>query len=176
MNKRDFKFIFAPIGVAFGIFLFISVCIFITNKFGVSDLYHILRFIPKRLIFSIGIITVLTFLPIFVIGIFYLNRRGAVGQSDSLVTNGIYKYVRNPMYSGISFTIFGIGFLLNKTGVVLAGILWLLMTFIQCKREEKELNGRFGEEYMNYKNSSHMFIPNFKKLMTDIIQNFKGGK
>ncbi|MCX6089198.1 MAG: isoprenylcysteine carboxylmethyltransferase family protein [Candidatus Atribacteria bacterium] len=102
-------------------------------------------------------------LPIFLSGIYYLGRRGAVGQSEQLIIQGIYRYVRNPMYSGLSLTILGVGLLLNSTGVALTGLLWLAMTFVQCKREEKELTERFGSAYVEYKNTTPMFLPDFVK-------------
>ena len=165
MNKRDLKFILAPLGVIFGISLFVSLFLLIAQKIGISVFSKVFSFIPFLVIILLGIVLVGIWLPIFITGIYFLGRRGAVGQSKSLRTSGIYRYIRNPMYSGISFTIIGFGFLFNKTGVVLAGIVWLWLTFIQSKREEKELNQRFGREYTEYKEKTPMFIPNFRELL-----------
>ncbi|OGC18585.1 hypothetical protein A3J90_05635 [candidate division WOR-1 bacterium RIFOXYC2_FULL_37_10] len=113
----------------------------------------------------IGFLSVVIFLPIFLLSVYFLGRRGAVGQSPILTTNGIYKYVRNPMYSGVSFTLFGLGLLLNKTAIGLTGLTWFCLTYFQCKREEKELTERFGEEYTNYKNNTPLYMPKFDLML-----------
>ncbi len=169
MNKKNIKFILAPIGVAIGVTLWITLLIFICNKLGIGILTETFKDIPHIIFLLLGIILVIIWLPIFISGFYFLGRRGAVGQSDTLRENGTYKYVRNPMYSGISFTIIGIGLILNNTGIVLAGIIWFLIAFIQCKREEKELKTRFKEDYVNYKNRTPMFIPNVKLMMMDLF-------
>jgi protein-S-isoprenylcysteine O-methyltransferase Ste14 len=169
INKNNLNFILAPIGVATGITLWITLLIFICNKFGISKLTEIIKNVSPLIFFFFGTMAVIIWLPVFILGIYFLGRRGTVGQSDTLRENGIYKYVRNPMYSGISFTIIGAGLILNKTGVVLAGIIWFLMAFIQCKREEKELEVRFKEKYVDYKSKTPMFIPNIKLAMKDLF-------
>ncbi|MBI4723171.1 MAG: isoprenylcysteine carboxylmethyltransferase family protein [Candidatus Stahlbacteria bacterium] len=173
MNKKEFKFIFAPIGVGIGISLFICMGLFISNKLGILKLTQMLWFIPKFVLFILGIIMIAVFLPIFIFGTICLNRRGAVGQSNSLRTNGIYKYIRNPMYVGISFIIMGVGILLNSLGLLLGGVLWLLITIIQCEREEKELLLRFGNEYQTYKKKTPMFFPDIPLILKNIIQKIK---
>jgi protein-S-isoprenylcysteine O-methyltransferase Ste14 len=150
VNGIQLKYIFAPIGVAIGITVFISSCLFIAEEAGISNLDRLLFPLPAVVLCTIGVCLILIFFPIFFIGIVNLNRRDAVGQSNILQTNGVYAYVRNPMYSGISITIIGIGLILNSTGTCIASILWFALTFFQCRREEKELLHRFGEEYISY--------------------------
>jgi len=72
------------------------------------------------------------------------------------------------MYIGVSMIIIGLGFILLDTGVIIGGILWFIITFFQCKREEKELLERFGKEYIKYKKSTPMFLPNFFSLLRRI--------
>jgi protein-S-isoprenylcysteine O-methyltransferase Ste14 len=170
INKKNIKLILAPIGVAIGITLWITLSIFISNKLRVGKLTEIFKTISPLLFLFLGLMLVIIWLPIFISGFFYLGRRGAVGQSDTLRENEIYRYIRNPMYSGISFTIIGVGLILDNTGVVLAGIIWFLIAFIQCKREEKELKVRFKEDYVNYKSRTPMFIPNIKLMIRDLLK------
>lgn len=169
MNKKDIKFILAPIGVAAGIALWVFSSIFVSQKLGIGGLTEIFKNIPSALFFFLGAIFIAVWLPVFISGIYFLGRRGAVGQTDVLIENGIYKYVRNPMYSGISFTMIGIGLIINETGVILAGVIWLVICFIQCKREEKDLEARFKEKYVDYKSRTSMFIPNIKLAMRDLL-------
>lgn len=170
MSKKNMKLVLAPFGVAIGITLFITISVLLTRKLGVARLDKVLSFVPYWIIVLVGVVQLILWLPLFISGIYFLGRRGAVGQSESLKADGIYKYVRNPMYSGVSFTIFGIGLLLNQTGVALAGLLWLLLAYIQCKREEKELTEKFGNEYVDYKNKTSMLMPNLGMFIRDILQ------
>lgn len=176
MNKKDLKFIFAPLGVATGMTVFISLCILLTRRLGITGLKESFHFIPDPLFFIAGLLLTAVFFPVFISSIIFLSRRGAVGQAIKLRTWGIYKYVRNPMYSGASFTITGTGLMLNNTGVVLAGLLWLAMTCIQCKREEKELLLRFGKEYERYRRTTAMYIPDFRSLAGDILKRRRSRK
>ena len=114
---------------------------------------------PEWVIRWVGGANIITFLPIFIIGFRTIGRKGAVGMADSLRTLSAYKYVRNPMYAGISFTIFGVGCLFGITSIAISGLIWLIICFFQAKREEKELKNRFGDEYAQYKNNTPCFIP-----------------
>jgi protein-S-isoprenylcysteine O-methyltransferase Ste14 len=174
MNKKEFKFIFAPIGVAFGITMFVSVSILISKALNIQTITEFISFIPAFIFRVLGVVFLSIFLPIFISGIYYLERRGAVGQSDTLRTYGIYKYTRNPMYVGISMTIIAVGLILLNTGVIIAGVIWFCITFIQCKREEVDLLNRFGKEYKDYKRRTPMFLPNISLIIKDIIK--KGEK
>lgn len=169
VNKKNIKLILAPIGVATGVTLWVTLLLFICSKLEISKLTGTFKDIPHIIFLWLGIVLVIIWLPVFISGFYFLGRRGAVGQSETLRENGIYRYVRNPMYSGLSFTIIGVGLILDKTGVVLAGIIWFLIAFIQCKREEKELKGRFKEDYVKYKSKTPMFIPNVKLMIRDLF-------
>lgn len=175
MDKKYLKYLLAPFGVATGVGVFIAVSTYLTSLAGIpGNLTSLFSFIPRIIFIIIGLILIIFWFPFFISGIYFLGRRGAVGQSDKLIIEGIYKYVRNPMCSGLSFTIIGIGLLLNLTGVLLAGILWLTIAFIQCKREERELTQRFGDDYLKYKSLTPMFIPKitiFNVLFRRITQD-----
>jgi protein-S-isoprenylcysteine O-methyltransferase Ste14 len=74
-----------------------------------------------------------------------------IGNASSLVTHGIYRFTRNPMYLGMLLII--ISFII-KTGHV-AGIVFALaflayMTRFQIKPEEQMLNKIFKEQYRDY--------------------------
>ncbi len=169
MQKKKIKLWFAPIGVAMGISLFITIFIWITYFFQIDNFQQLLWFIPAWIIYTIGFVNLLLWLPIFILGFYYLRRKGAVGDSESLITRGIYQYVRNPMYIGISITIISIGLIINQTGLIIAGIFWFISCIFQSLREEKELEVRFGEEYINYKNSVPRLIPNFKLFIRNLF-------
>lgn len=73
-------------------------------------------------------------------------------KASSLVTGGLYRFTRNPMYLGMLLILTGIAILLAVPG----NIVWLAMfvayiTVFQIKPEEALLERKFGEEYRTYR-------------------------
>ncbi len=168
-TKENIIRIIAPFFVASTITIFIVIPNKICRLYGINDFFNLIDFMPKWIVQFVGAANVLTFLPIFITGFIALGQRGAVGQADRLRTWSVYKYVRNPMYSGVSFTIFGLGCFSGITSLAITGILWLIICFSQSRREEKELFHKFGKEYVIYKNNTPRFIPDFQKMISSIL-------
>jgi protein-S-isoprenylcysteine O-methyltransferase Ste14 len=84
---------------------------------------------------------------------------GKVENTTNLVTTGLYKYIRHPLYGSLWLLGFGI-YLKNLTLwtslLILINIIALHLT---AKAEEKEMLGKFGDEYKSYMQKSRMFIP-----------------
>lgn len=80
-------------------------------------------------------------------------------KTSALVTDGIYRYTRNPMYLGMAFCIAGIGIGLGSllTLVVLPVFVWLI-THIQISIEEQALEKLFGAAYREYKSAVRRWI------------------
>jgi protein-S-isoprenylcysteine O-methyltransferase Ste14 len=80
-------------------------------------------------------------------------------KTTVLVTDGIYGYIRHPLYSSLLFLNWGIFFkdpsLLGLALAVTAS-LFLILT---ARAEEKEDIGYFGEAYREYMTRSKMFVP-----------------
>ena len=165
--------ILAPFFVAFGITLLILSCTYLSKRFGINNLHEILYFIPKWVIIFVGYANVITFIAVFFAGFFTLGRKGALGMADRLRDYGIYKYVRNPMYADISFTFFGLGLIFSNTGISVVGILWLIICFFQCRWEERYLANKFGAGYLEYKNNTPLFIPDFERMIRDLAGHLK---
>jgi protein-S-isoprenylcysteine O-methyltransferase Ste14 len=71
----------------------------------------------------------------------------------SLVTSGIYKSTRNPMYLGFLFFLIGWGlYLSNLYSLMLAAGFIFYITRFQILPEEQVLQSFFGTEYLDYKN------------------------
>jgi protein-S-isoprenylcysteine O-methyltransferase Ste14 len=74
-------------------------------------------------------------------------------DASALVTNGIYKVTRNPMYVGFLFFLIGWGiFLSNLYALALIVGFVLYMNRYQIKPEEEALESVFGSEFLTYKN------------------------
>jgi len=169
MKTRNYLKVLAPVLVAIGIFNFFLLSVLIIKRLNCNNLFDLLYFIPVWVIRFVGAMNVISFLPIFILGIYTLGTDGAIGQARELRTWSIYKYLRNPMYAGISFTVFGIGLFFGITAVASTGLLWLLVCFFVSLTEEKSLIRRFGETYVFYKKSTPRFIPDFQCLIKDIF-------
>jgi len=76
-----------------------------------------------------------------------------------LVTTGIYGHVRHPQYLGFLLLTLGMNILWVTVSTLL---LWPILAFMYyrlAKQEEKELEEKFGEEYLKYKRRVPMLIP-----------------
>jgi protein-S-isoprenylcysteine O-methyltransferase Ste14 len=72
--------------------------------------------------------------------------------ASSLVTNGVYRYTRNPMYLGLSVTLMGWAVFLSNLLALLAVPLFVLyINRFQINPEERVLSSLFGAEYAVYK-------------------------
>lgn len=80
-------------------------------------------------------------------------------NSTRLVTTGLYKYVRHPMYASLLFL--GWGMFLKDISLVPVIIIIIISiaVFLTCKVEEKEMVKRFGQEYKGYMIKTKMWVP-----------------
>ena len=87
-----------------------------------------------------------------------------INPPPMVVKSGPYRYVRNPMLTGVFLLLFGIGFAVNSVSLVFFFTpLFVLINLWELKRiEEPELIRRLGNEYIEYKNQTPMFLPRFK--------------
>jgi len=80
-------------------------------------------------------------------------------QAKVLVTNGPFRYTRNPMYLGLITILAGISILLGSFSplVVILILSWILHTQFVL-REEKWMEGWFGESYLAYKSKTPRWL------------------
>ena len=72
--------------------------------------------------------------------------------ASALVTDGPYRFSRNPAYVALTLWYLGIGLLLNSVCVLLLAIPpVLIMNRWAIPREERHLEAKFGEQYVQYK-------------------------
>ncbi|MCK4465123.1 MAG: isoprenylcysteine carboxylmethyltransferase family protein [Bacteroidales bacterium] len=84
---------------------------------------------------------------------------GQIENTANLVTSGMYKYIRHPLY--LSLMLVGFGILLKNIGftqIILASINIVFLVFT-AKVEEKEMIKKFGNEYLDYMKKTKMFFP-----------------
>ena len=80
-------------------------------------------------------------------------------KASSLVTMGIYQYIRNPMYFGLLLILFSIGFYLQNLAsmFVLPIYVWFISKY-QIIPEEEALHKLFGQDYINYQDRVRRWI------------------
>lgn len=76
-----------------------------------------------------------------------------------LVTSGPYRFSRNPLYLGGNvFVFFGAALLVGSPGALLITTAHLPLVDLLIRREERQLEGTFGAEYLEYKQRVRRWI------------------
>jgi protein-S-isoprenylcysteine O-methyltransferase Ste14 len=80
-------------------------------------------------------------------------------KTTNLVTSGIYKYIRHPLYCSLLLLTWGIFFKhITLTAATLAVTATIFLVFT-AKADEAECTRFFGSQYQEYMKRSKMFIP-----------------
>jgi protein-S-isoprenylcysteine O-methyltransferase Ste14 len=80
--------------------------------------------------------------------------------TKKLLIIGPFKYCRNPMTLGTIIAYSGVAILVGSFTALLAVVIFALMLLVYLKLiEEKELEMRFGQEYLEYKNNTPFILP-----------------
>ena len=88
------------------------------------------------------------------------GTRVPVMPTQKLLMVGPFKQCRNPMVFGTVMAYLGCSILAGSLLSAAAVILFTVLLVIYIKRiEEKELEARFGQEYLDYKQSTPFIIP-----------------
>jgi len=78
---------------------------------------------------------------------------------NKLITTGIYKYSRNPMYLGLLMIIISTSiFYLNIFSIITPILFYFWINRFQIKREEIFLKEKFGKEYLLYMTKTRRWI------------------
>lgn len=74
-----------------------------------------------------------------------------LGKVNQLITSGIFKYTRNPMYLGMLLFLIAFGIYLgNAFNTLLAAGFVYYMNHFQIHHEERALTEKFGKAYLLY--------------------------
>ena len=80
-------------------------------------------------------------------------------NATKLITDGIYKFSRNPMYLGLLLVLVGISIILNLTGGFFFILLFILyMNLFQIIPEENAMVDLFKDEFLEYKKNVRRWI------------------
>ncbi len=94
---------------------------------------------------------------------FAVTGRGTPAPIDApkkLVVKGLYRYVRNPMYTGVLSLILGWATMYNSYELLKYAILmWVIFYMVVLIYEEPMLKRQFGESYERYRKSVRRWLP-----------------
>jgi protein-S-isoprenylcysteine O-methyltransferase Ste14 len=79
--------------------------------------------------------------------------------TTQLVTRGIYRYIRHPLYASLLYLAWGIFF---KSPALLDGLIVAIASvflYATARADENECIVKFGPVYAEYMKSTRMFIP-----------------
>lgn len=140
----------------------ILVIILITSIYFSSDKLDLIS-VPYRTLFSIVILSI-GILVIINPVVKFIKSKTTVNpvefkNVEKLVTSGIYKYSRNPMYLGMIMIIISTTvYYLNFYSLLTPFIFYFWINRFQIKREEVFLEEKFGQEYLSYKTKTRRWI------------------
>ena len=140
----------------------ILVIILITSIYFSSDKLDLIS-IPYRTLFSIVILSIGIVVIINPV-VKFIKSKTTVNpvefkNVEKLVTSGIYKYSRNPMYLGMIIIIISTTvYYLNFYSLLTPFIFYFWINRFQIKREEVFLEEKFGQKYLSYKTKTRRWI------------------
>ena len=74
-----------------------------------------------------------------------------IDKGDVLVTEGVYRYTRNPMYLGLTLLLLGVAAQLGRPAALLGPVVFVAyITRFQIAAEERAMAMKFGARYAEY--------------------------
>ena len=121
---------------------------------GLHFLFPVLKIIPSPWN-AIGVIFLLSGITLSLMGDRIFHQAGTTilpyEESTSLVTQGVFRLSRNPMYLGFALLLAGAAFLLGSlTPFLVIPVFIFLIEKRFILVEEKMLTAKFGQAYLDY--------------------------
>lgn len=160
-TKRT-RTLLTPIGMMiFGTFT----ALFVVAAILIDKLLNLPRLLPEGARLSVSIPLIVIGLSVTAWAVFhFLKVQGTpvpFNPPPKVVNTGPYRLTRNPMLTGVFLFLFGIGLCVNSFSLVFFFTpLYVLVNVYEIKKiEEPELIKRLGDEYIEYRKHTPMFIP-----------------
>jgi protein-S-isoprenylcysteine O-methyltransferase Ste14 len=140
---------------AFGSANIFSLEFLLTGVFGKQEFYVFFNsyvFPASKVIMGIGILLV----------IYGWKQIHKARKQDTLMVEGIYKYIRHPQYVGFLMITLGLNVMWLT---IITLIMWPILAVLYwrlAKREDKDMEEKFGEEFLEYKRRVPGFIPRLR--------------
>lgn len=150
------------------IFLFVLPYLFIRLGTRLDQWLHLPSILSLPFNLVLGLLLIL---PGWLLGMWSNYSQFTLGRgtpvplmaTQKLIVQPPYTYCRNPMALGAFGMYLGVAFVFHSIGAAILVILFtgLLLLYIKCV-EEKEMELRFGQEYLDYKAQTPFLIPRFR--------------
>ncbi len=108
---------------------------------------------------GVTVVMIISILLLLLAGYLVVTGWRKIYSADTLVTDGVYGVVRHPQYLGI---IIGTAAFLIQWPTIITVAMWPILTYAyirQARKEEHEMEKKFGEKYRQYKKKVPMLIP-----------------
>jgi protein-S-isoprenylcysteine O-methyltransferase Ste14 len=93
--------------------------------------------------------------------------------TKNLVVTGLYRFVRNPMYTGALLVVLGEALLFQSKGLIIyALVIFGVAYFVILFFEEPYLADKFGKSYELYRQSVRRWIPRLTPYREDNSESF----
>ena len=140
----------------------VIVLILVVSNFLSSKKIDIIN-IPNQTLVSIIILLIGVFILIVPVSKFIKSKTTVnpikFKKVNKLITSGIYKYSRNPMYLGFLMIVISTSiYYLNIFSIITPILFYFWINRFQIKREEIFLREKFGKEYLLYTTKTRRWI------------------
>ena len=88
-----------------------------------------------------------------------ITPTSATRKEHKLVTHGIYRYIRHPLYTFGSSMFVSFAIMADNGFIAALGILTFILMAIRTPKEEASLIEKFGDEYREYMKRTGRFLP-----------------
>ena len=143
------KAILHNIGVAIVSFLIGYAGVFSDRVFSIQEFHSTSAVVAGWFLLGAGF-----FLRVWATDYFYRAKIRVIDlhTQGSLITDGPFRLSRNPLYLGGNvFMFFGVGLVLGSLSMLIFTALHLIGMHLFIRREERQLEARFGDEWRAYK-------------------------
>lgn len=112
--------------------------------------------IAVRLVMALSTLLLLIAAILLIRGWMHIYR-----AQDGLATHGLYAFLRHPQYVGLILGVVAFNVQWPTFLTLLMAPVLIIMYIRLAKREEKELEERFGEVFLDYQRRVPGFLPRF---------------
>ena len=162
-EKKNKQMTVIGVGLKFAIIsIFFTAIIFAVHFLWMS---HLSIPIPRIITLILGILLVITGVPIYLISGLSIHKYFRDGK---LATKGVYAYFRHPIYgSWIVFIVPGIVLLINSLIGFIVPVFMYGVFKILIGKEDKYLEEKFGEEFLEYRKRVGEVFPKFQTIFRE---------
>jgi protein-S-isoprenylcysteine O-methyltransferase Ste14 len=135
---------------------------YLVIKFHIGELVMINN-VPRLILIALGLFTVIAGTIVNILGRVRLGKNWAnqiiIYKNQTLVTNGVFRIIRHPLYASLIWIFFGASMLFTNPLALLSNLfIFVPFMYYRASQEEKMLTKEF-KDYQKYKEKTGMFFP-----------------